>query len=58
MTYYVKGRALNGECSGTYYANSVQEAINKWKEETYCPEHVIEVREYNINGKKVKRHKE
>lgn len=53
MTYYVKGRALNGECSGTYYANSVQEAINKWKEETYCPEYVIEVREYNINGKKV-----
>lgn len=51
MTYYVKGKALNGTVVWLVQADSVSEAIELWKEKTYVPKYVEEVREYNTTGK-------
>ena len=53
MTYYVKGKALNGTVSWLVQADSVSEAIELWKKKSYVPQYVEEVREYDINGKRV-----
>jgi hypothetical protein len=53
MYYYVKGMAQNGECWSMHQAGSVSEAIRMWEANAYNPKYVIEVREHDINGKKV-----
>ena len=53
MYYYVKGMALNGECGSMHLADSVEEAIRLWEKNAYNPKYVIEVREHDINGKRV-----
>ena len=53
MMYYVKGMAQNGECCSMHQASSVNEAIRMWETNAYNPRYVIEVREHDINGKKI-----
>ena len=53
MYHYVKGMAQNGECSSMHLADSVNEAMEMWRKNAYNPKYVIEVREHDINGKRV-----